>query len=186
MYRRFGKRLLDFAGALFLLVATSWLFVIICLAYTFTLRFPILYRQQRLGLHLREFTLLKFRTLDDEANTFALGAFLRRTSLDELPQLFQVLSGTLSLIGPRPLLVEYKGRYSADQLRRHDVRPGITGWAQVNGRHQITWKEKFDLDVYYVDHLSLALDFRIFIRTLKVLVAPGNDRSLQEQKFMGN
>jgi lipopolysaccharide/colanic/teichoic acid biosynthesis glycosyltransferase len=137
---------------------------------------PVIFRQTRPGLNGRPFTLLKFRTmrntidrngqpLPDAVRLTRLGSFLRSTSLDELPELVNVVRGDMSLVGPRPLLMEYLSLYSAEQQRRHAVRPGVTGWAQVNGRNALTWPEKFALDVYYVDHLSPGLDCRILLRT---------------------
>jgi sugar transferase EpsL len=138
---------------------------------------PVFFRQQRPGLHGKPFTLVKFRTmtnacsaegspLPDADRLTSFGRLLRSTSLDELPELFNVLKGEMSLVGPRPLRVEYLPLYTEHQARRHEVRPGITGWAQVNGRNAITWEERFDLDVWYVDHLSLRLDLQIALRTI--------------------
>jgi len=146
---------------------------------------PILFRQQRPGLGGRPFWLLKFRTmtdardgagnlLPDVARLTAFGRFLRAASLDELPELLNVLKGDMSLVGPRPLLMQYLGRYAPEQARRHEVRPGITGWAQVNGRNAISWEEKFRLDVWYVDHRSLWLDIKIIAMTIgKILKREG-------------
>jgi lipopolysaccharide/colanic/teichoic acid biosynthesis glycosyltransferase len=141
----------------------------------------ILFRQIRPGRSARPFTLLKFRTmsnktdrtgkvLPDAKRLTRLGSFMRSTSLDELPQLWNVLRGELSLVGPRPLLMDYLPRYSPEQARRHEVMPGITGWAQVNGRNALTWEEKFALDVWYVDHWSIGLDFKILFMTLLKVV----------------
>ncbi|GAB4459012.1 MAG: sugar transferase [Anaerolineae bacterium] len=138
---------------------------------------PVLFRQQRPGLHGRPFTIYKFRTMTDARDAkgqflpdadrlTAFGRLLRRTSLDELPELFNVLRGEMSLVGPRPLLMQYLDRYTPEQARRHEVRPGITGWAQVNGRNALTWEEKFALDVWYVDHQSLWLDLKIILLTI--------------------
>ncbi len=138
---------------------------------------PIFFRQSRPGLHGAIFTLIKFRTmrqlvdesgkpLPDGQRLTQLGRFLRATSLDELPEFWNVIRGEMSLVGPRPLLVAYLERYSPEQMRRHEVLPGITGWAQVNGRNAITWEEKFQLDVWYVDHWSLWLDIRILVMTV--------------------
>lgn len=146
---------------------------------------PVLFRQTRPGLHGRSFEMLKLRTMRDavdrDGNPLAdseritpLGQFLRSTSLDELPELWNVLKGDMSLVGPRPLLMEYLPLYSAEQARRHEVRPGVTGWAQVNGRNALSWEQKFALDVWYVDNRSLALDGRIMVMTLvKVLKRDG-------------
>jgi lipopolysaccharide/colanic/teichoic acid biosynthesis glycosyltransferase len=142
---------------------------------------PVFFRQQRPGLHGRPFTILKFRTMRDAVDAGGsplpdaerltrLGKFLRSTSLDELPELLNVLGGDMSLVGPRPLLMQYLERYTPEQARRHEVRPGITGWAQVNGRNAITWERKFELDVWYVDHRSFLLDLRILARTLAGVV----------------
>ena len=139
---------------------------------------PALFRQQRPGLHGRPFTMLKFRTMTDardaEGNLLpdgerlsSFGRSLRSTSLDELPELINVLAGDMSLVGPRPLLMRYLDRYTPEQMRRHEVRPGITGWAQVNGRNAITWDQKFALDIWYVDHHSLRLDLRILWLTVR-------------------
>ena len=139
---------------------------------------PALFRQQRPGLHGRPFTMLKFRTMTDardaEGNLLpdgerlsSFGRSLRSTSLDELPELINVVAGDMSLVGPRPLLMRYLDRYTPEQMRRHEVRPGITGWAQVNGRNAINWDQKFALDVWYVDHQSLRLDLRIFWLTVR-------------------
>jgi len=142
---------------------------------------PVFFRQERAGLGGRPFRILKLRTMRDGAGTDAerltrLGCFLRKTSLDELPQLFQVLAGTMSLVGPRPLPVRYLPRYTPEEARRHDVRPGLTGWAQVNGRNAISWDEKLALDVWYVDHRSLALDAKILWLTVwNVLARRGID-----------
>lgn len=146
---------------------------------------PVLFRQERPGLHGRPFTMVKFRTMSDERGPDGallpeaqrltpFGRFLRASSLDELPQLWNVLRGEMSLVGPRPLLMEYLPLYSSDQARRHGVRPGVTGWAQVNGRNAISWAEKFALDVWYVEHRTLCLDVHILWLTVrKVLVRDG-------------
>lgn len=161
---------------------------------------PVLFRQQRPGLNGEIFTLCKFRTmrdavdlegkaLPDAERLTPFGRKLRSTSLDELPELFSVLSGEMSLVGPRPLLVRYLGRYSPEQMRRHEMRPGITGWAQVNGRNALSWEEKFALDVWYVDHWSFWLDLRILWRTVWNVVrregiSGGGEATMRE--FMGS
>lgn len=176
MYSRFGKRTLDIIVSTGALVVAAPLLAVLALCVRLRLGSPILFRQQRPGLNGRTFTILKFRTmtdqrdeqgrlLPDEARMTRLGRFLRSTSLDELPELLNVLRGEMSLVGPRPLLVQYLDRYTPDQMRRHAVRPGLTGWAQVNGRNAVTWEERLDLDVWYVDNLSLRLDLRIMMRT---------------------
>ncbi len=161
---------------------------------------PVVFRQKRPGLGGQPFDLYKFRTmtdqrdsdgrlLPDEKRLTGLGKFLRRFSLDELPQLFNVLKGELSFVGPRPLLMQYLELYSPEQARRHEVKPGITGWAQVNGRNAISWEEKFELDVWYVDNKNFLLDLKILYMTvLKVLKAEGisGDGSATMPEFMGS
>jgi lipopolysaccharide/colanic/teichoic acid biosynthesis glycosyltransferase len=170
------NRTLDCLLAVIGLLLLSPLFVVVGLFVRLTMGSPILFRQVRPGLNGKPFTLLKFRTMasdpggggetPDAERLTALGKVLRRTSLDELPELLNVLWGEMSLVGPRPLLMEYLPLYNPEQARRHEVRPGITGWAQVNGRNGIDWEEKFKLDVWYVDHRSLMLDLRILWRTV--------------------
>jgi lipopolysaccharide/colanic/teichoic acid biosynthesis glycosyltransferase len=170
------KRAMDVVLASLALLVLSPFLLIIAAAVRLRLGSPVIFRQTRPGLNGRPFTLLKFRTmrntidrngqpLPDAVRLTRLGSFLRSTSLDELPELVNVVRGDMSLVGPRPLLMEYLSLYSAEQQRRHAVRPGVTGWAQVNGRNALTWPEKFALDVYYVDHLSPGLDCRILLRT---------------------
>ena len=152
---------------------------------------PVFFIQERIGKGEKIFRLIKFRSLRNtginlKEREFWLGNILRRTSLDELPQLFNVLKGEMSLIGPRALPVEYLPLFSAEQRKRFSVLPGITGWAQVNGRHSISWKKKFELDNYYVDHISFLLDMKILFKTLVLLLSFQPDRSLQEEKFTGH
>ena len=182
------KRTLDVAGSVALLLVTSPLLAIAALAIRATMGAPVLYRQRRTGLEARPFMLLKLRTMapvlhldaTDADRITSLGRWLRATSMDELPQLWNVLRGDMSLVGPRPLLPEYLDRYTPEQARRHAVRPGLTGLAQVSGRNALSWVQKFELDVWYVDHASLALDLRILCRTLRCVVgrrgvaAPGH------------
>ena len=174
--------------------------VIISLIILFSFGSPLFFRQARPGLQNTPFTFYKFRTmidekdksgnlLPDEKRITKLGHFLRKTSLDELPSLWNVLKGDMSLVGPRPLLMEYLLLYSDEQMRRHEVKPGITGWAQVNGRNAISWEEKFKLDVWYVDNRSLWLDIKILIMTIwKVLKGEGISHSghVTMEKFQGN
>jgi lipopolysaccharide/colanic/teichoic acid biosynthesis glycosyltransferase len=178
------KRAFDLVVAGAALVGLSPLLLAIGVIVRITLGHPVLFRQVRPGLHGRPFTLLKFRTMRtlesgaadtrDAERLTGLGMFLRRTSLDELPELWNVLQGDMSLVGPRPLLMEYLPLYTPEQARRHEVLPGITGWAQVNGRNAISWEEKFRLDVWYVDHRSLRLDLTILARTVaRVLSGEG-------------
>jgi sugar transferase EpsL len=172
------KRLFDLLLTFIGLMLLSPVLLITVLLVRLKLGSPILFSQQRPGLHGKPFRMIKFRTMTDERNTNGellpddqrltrFGRFLRSTSLDELPALWNVLKGEMSLVGPRPLLMEYLPLYSAEQARRHDVRPGITGWAQVNGRNAITWEEKFKLDVWYVDNQSFWLDLKILLLTVK-------------------
>jgi sugar transferase EpsL len=171
------KRLFDVVVAGGLLIVLSPVLAVVAIAVVVSMGRPVLFRQRRPGLDRDLFTILKFRTmvdatdaqgcpLPDAQRITALGRFLRRTSLDELPELLNVLAGDMSLVGPRPLLAEYLPRYTEEQMHRHDVRPGITGWSQVNGRNALTWEEKFSLDVWYVDHRSLRLDLRILRMTI--------------------
>lgn len=175
-YRRWGKRVFDLGVALPAGVLLLPLGLGLAALVRLRLGSPVLFRHVRPGLYGEPFTLFKLRTmrdlrdergdfLPDEDRLTPFGRLLRRTSLDELPELWNVLRGDMSLVGPRPLLLEYLPRYTADQARRHEVLPGITGWAQVRGRNALTWEEKFDLDVWYVDHLSLGLDLRVLLRT---------------------
>lgn len=171
------KRAFDFIVALLLIMALGLPMLVIMALVRYRLGSPVLFWQQRPGLNGRPFNMVKFRTmtdarapdgnlLPDAQRLTAFGRFLRSSSLDELPELWNVLRGDMSLVGPRPLLMEYLPLYSTEQARRHEVRPGITGWAQVNGRNALTWDQKFKLDVWYVDHRSMALDLRILLLTL--------------------
>ncbi len=171
------KRFLDLTLSLVLFILTLPLLGLIALVIRVTMGSPVFFRHIRPGLCGRPFSLLKFRTMltayDDHGKLLPgrsrmtpLGRFLRSLSLDELPQLINVLRGDMSLVGPRPLLMEYLDLYSAEQKRRHEVRPGITGWAQVNGRNTLTWEERFSLDVWYVDHRSFGLDLKILWMTV--------------------
>lgn len=177
MYKTFLKRLIDIFISLIGIVILSPLLFIVWLALLFANQGKPLFLQERPGKNEQIFKIVKFKTMNDRTDSEGnllpdsdrltkVGAFVRKTSLDELPQLFNVLKGDMSLIGPRPLRTFYIPLYSAEQKRRHEVRPGITGWAQVNGRNTISWTEKFKYDVYYVDHLSFALDFRIILMTV--------------------
>lgn len=177
MYRRFGKRLLDVALASAALLLLLPFIGLLALLVRSRLGTPVLFRQRRPGLNGRIFTIYKFRTmtdardeqgqlLPDAQRLTPFGRFLRSSSLDELPELWNVLRGDMSLVGPRPLLIQYLPRYTPQQARRHEVRPGITGWAQVNGRNALSWEQKFSLDVWYVDNVSLWLDLRIGLLTV--------------------
>ncbi len=194
------KRFFDFLIASILLVILSPLFLIISLAVYVDVGKPIFFAQKRPGLSEKIFKLYKFRTmkdefdedglqLDDMKRITSLGKILRETSLDELPSLINVFKGDMSLVGPRPLLIEYLELYDAEQAKRHNVRPGITGWAQINGRNRISWEEKFKLDVWYVSNHSLFLDLKIILKTfLKVFIKDGINLSdeITMKKFEGN
>jgi lipopolysaccharide/colanic/teichoic acid biosynthesis glycosyltransferase len=194
------KRLSDVILASLALVLLSPVFLILSILVAIRNGFPILFRQKRPGLREEIFTIYKFRTmrdvtddagepLPDAQRLTRLGRFLRATSLDELPELLNILKGDMSLVGPRPLLVQYLPLYSKQQARRHDVLPGLTGWAQVNGRNALTWQEKFALDVWYVDHWTFWLDVKIITHTIvKVLQREGVSQPGQAtaEPFRGN
>lgn len=179
------KRLLDIVCAALALLLLAPVLAAVALAVRVKLGGPVLFCQTRPGLHGHPFEMFKFRTMTDARDAQGnllpdaerlppFGQFLRSTSLDELPELWNVLRGDMSLVGPRPLLMQYLDRYTPEQARRHNVRPGITGWAQINGRNALSWEEKFALDVWYVDHHSIGLDVRILWRTLrKVMIREG-------------
>ncbi|NND02010.1 MAG: sugar transferase [Acidimicrobiia bacterium] len=175
------KRGIDLVGAVSGLVVLSPLLVLVAIAVRLTMGSPVIFTQTRPGLHGEPFEIRKFRTMrdatpgEDEVGTDAkrlttLGRFLRSSSIDELPELVNILEGNMSLVGPRPLLMEYLPLYNEHQARRHEVKPGLTGWAQVNGRNAISWEEKFDLDVWYVDNRSTLLDLRIILSTMRSVV----------------
>jgi sugar transferase EpsL len=194
------KRLIDILAAFMGLVVLSPLLLVVSALILLGMGSPVFFRQARPGLNGRIFTLVKFRTmttdtdargkpLPDSARLTPIGRFLRRTSLDELPQLWNVLKGELSLVGPRPLLVHYLDLYTPDQMRRHHAKPGITGWAQVNGRNDVTWEQKFALDVWYVDHWSLLLDLKILAMTvIKVIKGEGVSKTghVTAEEFTGS
>ena len=179
------KRLFDLALSIPAFFPLTSLMLIIAVWVRIRIGTPVLFRQVRPGLHGGPFVIYKFRTMTDERDEdgnllpdgerlTSLGRFLRKTSLDELPELFNVIKGNMSIVGPRPLLMQYLDRYTPEQMRRHEVKPGITGWAQVNGRNAISWEDKFKLDVWYVDHQSLWLDLKIIALTvLKILKREG-------------
>lgn len=194
------KRIFDILLAGILLVLLMPVLVSIALLIRYHLGSPIFFRQNRPGLHGEDFQLIKFRTmkelsnkqgevLSDEERITRLGRFLRASSLDELPQLWNVIKGEMSFVGPRPLLPEYLPLYNSNQKRRHDVKPGITGLAQVNGRNALNWEERFALDLWYVDHQSFYLDMKILMFTIKkVLMREGitSQGSVTNKKFTGN
>lgn len=183
IYRSFGKRLADIFVSLALLAVLAIPLAVLALGVRLFLGKPVFFRQERPGRGGKVFRMFKLRTmteargkdgnlLPDAERLTRFGNFLRRTSLDELPELFNVLKGDMSLVGPRPLLVKYLPLYSPEQARRHLVRPGITGWAQVNGRNAISWEEKFALDIWYVDHYSFFVDMKILLITLRKVLFP--------------
>lgn len=176
------KRLIDFLLSLVAIIALSPVILTLVILVWLKIGWPVFFRQKRPGKYAKPFYILKFRTMsdlyDDSGSLLPdgqrlskFGAFFRSTSLDELPALLNVLVGDMSLVGPRPLLMQYLPRYTSEQLRRHEVRPGITGWAQVNGRNAISWDEKFALDIWYVDNRSLRLDVRIILLTIAAVLA---------------
>lgn len=199
MIYKYIKRILDIISSLLAIIILSPLLAVTAVLVKTKLGSPVLFRQERPGKDEKIFTLMKFRTmtderdengelLPDEVRLTKFGKFLRSTSIDELPELFNILKGDMSVIGPRPLLVEYIPRYNEHQHRRHEVRPGLSGWAQVNGRNSISWEEKFDLDVEYVDNYSFAMDVKIlFMTVLNVLKKEGisSETSATMEVFMG-
>jgi sugar transferase EpsL len=199
-YSRYGKRWFDLILTIPGFVLISPLMTLITLLVRLQLGTPVLFKQVRPGLHGKPFIIYKFRTmtdtrhkngdlLPDAQRLTKLGRFLRSTSLDELPELWNVIKGDMSLVGPRPLLMQYLDRYTPEQARRNEVKPGLTGWAQVNGRNAITWEKKFELDVWYVDHCSLFLNFRIILLTLLKVVRREGISAAKEAtmpEFMGS
>ena len=199
MYRLFFKRVLDIIISIVVLLITSPIVVIVFCILGFQNKGNVFFFQDRPGFHQKAFRIIKFKTMTDAKDVDGklfpdnqritkAGKIIRRLSIDELPQLLNVIKGDMSLIGPRPLLFKYIPLYSAEQLRRHDVRPGITGWAQVNGRNSISWKQKFDFDIFYVDNLSFVLDIKILWKTfIKVIRTEGINQTLDKpmQPFDG-
>jgi len=200
MYRNFLKRILDFTASLFGLIILSPIFLIVTIGLFFANGGKPFFFQRRPGKDGKIFNIIKFKTMNDKKDSSGkllpdadrltkIGAFVRKTSLDEIPQLINVLKGEMSLIGPRPLLPEYLSLYNDTQRRRNEVRPGITGWAQVNGRNAISWEKKFEYDVWYVDHISFALDLKILLLTVKkVFVSEGitQEGHVTSEEFKGN
>lgn len=200
LYEKYIKRFLDVFLSSFAIIVLSPLLAVVALAVKIKLGSPVLFSQARPGKFGEIFVLKKFRTMTDEPDPLtgellpdeqrltSFGTFLRSTSLDELPELFNILKGDMSIVGPRPLLVKYLPRYNKVQLHRHDVRPGLTGFAQVNGRNAISWEEKFDMDVYYTEHISFLFDLKIILQTVKtVLCREGisSDTYATMEEFMG-
>jgi sugar transferase EpsL len=195
-----AKRLLDLAGASAGLVLAAPLMTVMVILVWATMGRPVLFRQRRPGRFCRPFNMYKFRTMTDRRDSgqdllpdhirlTTLGRMMRATSMDELPELFNVIRGDMSLVGPRPLLMQYLSRYSSEQMRRHEAKPGLTGWAQIHGRNALNWEEKFKMDVWYVDHRSFALDLRIVAMTVqKVLCREGISQAGEATmtEFMGS
>jgi undecaprenyl phosphate N,N'-diacetylbacillosamine 1-phosphate transferase len=200
MYKNFFKRIIDFFCSLIGLVFLIPLFILVTIGLYFANQGKPFFFQLRPGKNGRIFKIVKFKTMNDKkdeegnllpdaARLTKVGAFVRKTSLDEIPQLLNVIIGDMSLIGPRPLLPEYLSLYDGIQNRRHEVKPGITGWAQVNGRNAISWQKKFEYDVWYVDHISSKLDIKIFFLTLKKVFKPegvNQEGQATMEKFKGN
>ncbi len=194
------KRFFDFFISVILLIFLSPVIGIVFLLVRYNLGRPVFFKQVRPGLYGRPFTIYKFRTLADKKNhegqllpdeerLTRFGALLRKTSLDELPELLNVIRGDMSLVGPRPLLMEYLERYDEQQARRHDMKPGITGWAQINGRNAVSWPEKFKMDLWYIENHSLWLDIKIlFLTLITVFKSEGITQNghVTSEKFMGN
>ncbi len=200
MIYKYIKRILDIISSLLAIIILLPLLAVTAVLVKTKLGSPVLFKQERPGKDEKIFTLMKFRTmtderdengelLPDEVRLTKFGKFLRSTSIDELPELFNILKGDMSVIGPRPLLVKYLPRYNEHQHRRHEVRPGLSGWAQVNGRNSISWEEKFDLDVEYVDNYSLSKDINIlFMTVMSVIKRDGinSDNDVTMEEFMGS
>ena len=200
IYVSFFKRVIDLLVALIIFSVLSPVFLLVVIFLAFANAGKPFFFQRRPGKHEKIFSVIKFKTMNDRKDKAGnllpdaerltpIGAFVRKTSLDELPQLLNVIKGDMSLIGPRPLLLEYLPLYNDVQRHRHDVMPGITGWAQVNGRNAISWKQKFDYDVWYVNNVSFALDFRIFFLTIKNIVKSegiSSETSVTMEKFTGD
>lgn len=200
LYRNFFKPLVDFVISLIAFVIFSPLFILIALILSIVNRGSPFFVQIRPGKNQKGFRLIKFKTMNDRKDKNGnilpdserltpVGKLIRKTSLDEIPQLLNVIKGDMSLIGPRPLLVEYLPLYDDFQKRRHEVKPGITGWAQINGRNTLSWEQKFEYDVWYVDNLSFLLDVKIFFKTIKKVFIPEGISSATSQtmeKFIGN
>ncbi len=200
IYRRFLKRPMDFILSLMAIIVLSPVLIIVGVLVRFKLGSPVLFKQKRPGLNEKIFTMYKFRTMTDEKDEngellpdsvrlVKFGRMLRSTSLDELPELFNILKGDMSIVGPRPLLIQYLDLYNEHQKRRHEVRPGLSGYAQVNGRNAISWEDKFNLDVEYVDNISFIKDWTIIFKTIKkVFVKEGisSDTSVTMEPFRGS
>lgn len=199
IYEKYVKRLLDIVGSVFFLLIFWWLYLAVAVLVRIKLGKPVLFRQPRPGKDEKIFDLYKFRTmtdtrdadgnyLPDEKRLTPFGSILRALSLDELPEIWLILAGNMSFVGPRPLLPRYLDRYSEYQHRRHEVKPGLTGYAQVHGRNALSWEAKLDMDVWYVDHLSFWVDMKILMDTVRVVVRRegiSSDTSVTMEEFMG-
>lgn len=199
-YKKYGKRILDILISLSGCILLSPVFLVLCILVRLKLGSPIFFCQERPGYQEKIFRMYKFRTMTDEKDEHgnllpdekrlnAFGKKLRATSLDELPELFNILKGDLSLVGPRPLLVRYLPRYNQQQRKRHNVKPGLTGYAQVHGRNAISWEEKFEMDVWYAEHVSFLLDVKIFFQTIFVVAGKkgvNSETSATMEEFMGS
>lgn len=199
MYRRYIKRLLDFVLSLIAIIILSPIYILVAILVKIKLGSPVIFTQERPGKDEKIFKMYKFRSmtnetdengdlLPDDVRLTKFGKLLRSTSLDELPELFNILKGDMSIVGPRPLLVKYLPLYNDFQKHRHDVRPGFTGYAQVHGRNSISWEEKFDLDVYYTRQMSFFLDIKIILKTVKVVLfreGITSDTSVTMEEFRG-
>ncbi len=196
MYRSFIKPFLDRVVALLAILLLSPVLIVIFILLLIFQRGQVIFSQERPGFREVPFKILKFKTMRDQRDddgkllpevrrVTKMGSLLRMTSFDELPQLINVLKGEMSIVGPRPLPTEYLMLYSKDQRQRHSVYPGITGWSQVNGRHEIPWAKKLDLDLYYIKHISLGLDLFIIVRTIFLILSFKKDNSLAEKPFSG-
>ncbi len=200
LYRRYFKRPMDFILSLLAIIVLSPVLLVVAILVRTKLGSPVIFKQKRPGMNEKIFTLYKFRSMTDERDKFGellpdsvrltkFGRFLRSTSLDELPELFNIIKGDMSIVGPRPLLVQYLPLYNDHQKHRHDVRPGLSGWAQVNGRNAISWEDKFDLDVEYVNNVSFLLDWKIIFLTLKKVFARegiNSETSVTMEPFKGS
>lgn len=199
-YRRFVKRPMDFILSLMAIIILSPVLIIVAILVRIKLGSPVLFKQKRPGLNEKIFTMHKFRTMTDEKDENGellpdsirltkFGKMLRATSLDELPELFNIIKGDMSIVGPRPLLIQYLELYNAHQKRRHEVRPGLTGWAQVNGRNTLSWEDKFDFDVEYVNKISFLKDFKVILLTIKKVFGSegiSSDTSVTMEHFRGS
>lgn len=200
IYQKYLKRILDLILASIILITTSLVIIFVSLVLFFLNKGHVFFLQPRPGKNEKIFYIIKFKTMNDSCDKDGnllpdfkrltiFGKFIRKTSIDELPQLINVVKGDMSLVGPRPLLIDYLPRYNDFQKRRHDVRPGITGWAQVNGRNTINWQQKFEHDAWYVNNLSFLLDFKILLLTLKkIIISEGVNSSstVTMEEFKGN